>query len=409
MTRPRFTRGYCPCSLPIACPHPLQRPTGSADISSVPYERAPLKVFHFIHDLGPGGAEHVLVDLARVASGSGIEMTVISMMPTDGLRYPEILRSLGVVVHSLELLAWWDPRGPGRLRRLVSVVRPHLLHSHLKHADVVAGRVATSVGIPHVSTLHVIEDQVSGLARVKRWLGTRSRRRTAAVTIAVSDAQRAWYLDMSGEDPKRVVTLRNGVPDPGSTDPAVRAAVRRDLGVGPDTVVATMVAVMRPGKGHDVLLDAAPLFDDGIVVVLVGDGELATQVTQRAGRLGGRVIIAGFREDVPRLLAGSDLVIHPSLTDALPTAVVQAAAAGLPVVASRVGGIPEIVTEESGILVAPGDRIGLALAVNRLAADSGTRLLMGKVARERYEELFTSSAWLDGMRRVYDVAVRGGR
>ncbi|MEK7252213.1 MAG: glycosyltransferase family 4 protein [Actinomycetota bacterium] len=373
------------------------------------HDRAPLRVFHLIHDLGPGGAEHVLVDLARVANGAGIEMTVVSMMPTTGLRYPEILRNLGVGVHSLELRAWWDPRGPGRLRRLIADLRPHLLHSHLKHADVVAGRVASSLSIPHVSTLHVIEDEVSVLGRLKRWVGARSRRRTAAMTIAVSDAQRQWYLDMSGEDPGRVVTLRNGVPDPGPTDLAVRAAVRRELGIGPEAVVATMVAVMRPGKGHDVLLDALPLFHDGIVVVLVGDGELAAEVRDRARRFEGRVIVTGFREDVPRLLAGSDLLIHPSQADALPTAVVQAAAGGLPVVASKVGGIPEIVTDESGILIPPGDRAGLALAVNRLAADPGARLLMGKVARERYEELFTSAIWLDGLLRVYEVALHNNR
>ena len=92
--------------------------------------------------------------------------------------------------------------------------------------------------------------------------------------------------------------------------------------------MATMVAVMRPGKGHDVLLDALPLFHDGIVVVLVGDGELAAEVRDRARRFEGRVIVTGFREDVPRLLAGSDLLIHPSQADALPTAVVQAAAGG---------------------------------------------------------------------------------
>ena len=74
------------------------------------HDRFPLRVFHLIHDLGPGGAEHVLVDLARVANGAGIEMTVVSMMPTTGLRYPEILRNLGVGVHSLELRAWWDPQ-----------------------------------------------------------------------------------------------------------------------------------------------------------------------------------------------------------------------------------------------------------------------------------------------------------
>lgn len=369
-------------------------------------DRGSIRVCHLIHHLGPGGAEHVLVDLARVAAKAGIDMTVVSMMPTIGLHYPDVLRDLGVVVRSLDLRAWWDPRGPRRLRGIVAELRPQVLHSHLKHADVVAGRVAASTGIPHVSTLHVIETAAWGLARLKRGIATRSRRRTAAVTIAVSDAQRDWYLAMSGEDPRRVVTLRNGVPDPGPADPALRSTVRSELGVAPDAIVAAMVAVMRPGKGHDVLFDALPHLDGRVVVVLVGDGELMPQVGERAQRHPGRVVVAGFREDVPRLLAGVDLVICPSLADALPTALLHTAAAGLPAVASAVGGIPEIVTTESGVLVAPGDPGALADAVNRLAADPDTRTWMGKAARQRYEAMFSSSAWVDELRRIYGTVLR---
>jgi hypothetical protein len=91
----------------------------------------PLRALHLIHDLGPGGAEHVLVDLATVAAGAGIDLTVVSMLPTTGLRYPDLLRAAGVRVASLDLRAWWDPRGPRRLRRLIETGRPDLLHSHL--------------------------------------------------------------------------------------------------------------------------------------------------------------------------------------------------------------------------------------------------------------------------------------
>ncbi len=364
-------------------------------------QRALVKVCHLIHDLGPGGAEHVLVDLASVAASAGLEMSVVSMMPTDGLRYPEVLRGLGITVRSLGLHAWWDPRGPRRLRRVVDELRPEVLHSHLKHADVVAGRVATQTGIPQVSTLHVIEDRVSGLGRFKRGLATRSRRRTAAMTIAVSQAQRRWYLEMSGEDPARVVTVHNGIPDPGRPDLQLRDLVRGELGVGPDTVVAAMVAVMRPGKGHDILFESLAAIVPEVTVVLAGDGELMPTFTELARHHPGRVVLTGFREDVPRLLAGVDLVVHPSRADAFPTALVHAAAAGLPVVASAVGGIPEIVTPATGILVAPGDAVALAGAVNRLAADPKARHKMGAAARLRFEEAFTAARWVEALRDIY--------
>ncbi|MBI5156903.1 MAG: glycosyltransferase family 4 protein [Acidimicrobiia bacterium] len=364
-----------------------------------------IRVCHLIHDLGPGGAEHVLVDLARVAKPAGLDMSVVSMLPTEGLRYPEALREAGVTVRSLDLRSWWDPRGPRRLRRVVDELRPQVLHSHLKHADVVAGRVAMRTGIPQVSTLHVIEDDVAALGRLKRAIAMRSRRRTAAMTIAVSDAQRQWYLAMSGEDPRRVVTIRNGIPDPGPVAPAARAAVRAELGIRHDAVAAAMVAVMRPGKGHDVMLAAMAAVDPQVSIVLVGDGELMDAVVEGSRRHLGRVILTGFREDVARLLGGVDLVIHPSTADALPTALVHAAAAGLPVIASAVGGIPEIVTAESGILIGPGDAPALAAAINALAADPARRTRMGEAARRRFEERFTAQRWIAELRAIYETVI----
>ena len=145
-----------------------------------------IRVCHLIHDLGPGGAEHVLVDLGRLAGPAGLEMSVVSMLPTEGLRYPEVMRQSGVTVRSLDLRSWWDPRGPRRLQSVVAELRPQVLHSHLKHADVVAGRVAARTGIPQVSTLHVIEDGVGVVGRLKRVIATRSRRRTAAMTIGAA-------------------------------------------------------------------------------------------------------------------------------------------------------------------------------------------------------------------------------
>jgi len=364
-----------------------------------------IRVCHLIHDLGPGGAEHVLVDLARLAGPAGLDMSVVSMLPTEGLRYPEALRECGVTVRSLDLRSWWDPRGPRRLRRVIADLRPQVLHSHLKHADVVAGRVAARTGIPQVSTLHVIEDRVGLLGRMKRAIATRSRRRTAAMTIAVSEAQRQWYLAMSGEAPARVVTIHNGIPDPGRADGARRAAARAELGIGPETVAAAMVAVMRPGKGHDVVLAAMAALAPEVTVVLVGDGELLDEVADQARRHPGRVILTGFRQDVAGVLGGVDLVIHPSYADALPTALMHAAAAGLPVVATAVGGIPEIVTPESGILIAPGDAPGLAEAVNALAADPARRARMGEAARRRFEANFSAERWMADLRDVYEAVI----
>jgi len=361
----------------------------------------PVRACHLIHDLGPGGAEHGLVDLASVATGAGLDMSVVSMMPLGDLRYPRMLTAAGVEVRSLDLRAWWDPRGPRRLAGMIGGLSLDVLHSHLKHADVIAGRVSRRVGVPHVSTLHVIEDRATGLALRKRDFAARSRIESAARTIAVSDAVRTWYLATYPERPERVVTIHNGVPEPRRFDDVERSAVRSELGVPPDRVMALMAAVVRAGKGHDVLLRAAEQVPE-VVFVIAGDGPEMASVRRLADRLPpGRVVLPGFREDVPRLLAAADLVVHPALFDALPTTLIHAFAAGVPAVASDVGGIPEIVTSGTGVLVAPGDAAALASAIRDLAGDADVRRWMGKAARERYEEEFSGTRWAGRLIDLY--------
>ena len=364
-----------------------------------------VRVCHLIHELGPGGAEHVLVDLARVAPAAGLEMRVLSLMPLGGHRYPQMLRDLGVRVDSLDLPSRWDPRGLGRAVRLLRADPPDLLHSHLKHADLVAAYAAPRLGIPMVSTLHLVEDEVGLVGRLKRGLGARARRRGAARTIAVSDALRSWYLSAFPEEPGRVVTIPNGIPAPEPVGAERRAGLRAELGVPDGTLLAAHVAIFRPGKGHDDLISAAGLLGDlPVRFGMAGSGPEEARLRSRVEDegLSGRVVFAGFREDVAGLLAASDLVVHPSHADALPTALIHALAAGVPAVATRVGGIPEILGEACGVLVPPGDPAALAAAIGAVAGDGERRRMMGEAARARFGALFEGMAWARRLRALYD-------
>lgn len=363
-----------------------------------------MRVCHLIHELGPGGAEHVLVDLARVAPGAGIEMRVLSLMPLGEHRYPQLLSELGVRVDSLDLPSRWDPRGLRRAVRLLRPDPPDLLHSHLKHADLVAAYAAPRLGIPMISTLHLVEDEVGMVGRLKRDLGALARRRRAARTIAVSEALRCWYLEAFPIDPDGVVTIPNGVPAPEPVPPERRTALRAELGVPDGRLLAATVAIFRKGKGHDDLLDAAALLGDApVCFVLAGNGPEEARLRARveSAGLAGRVVFAGFHEDVAALLAAADLVVHPSHADALPTALIHALAAGLPAVATRVGGIPEIVGDDAGILVAPGEPAALAGAVRDLAGDPGRRREMGEAARSRFAARFEGAAWARRLATLY--------
>jgi glycosyltransferase involved in cell wall biosynthesis len=360
---------------------------------------------HVIHDLRPGGAEHVLVDLASVARRAGIDLSVVSMLPTEGLRYADALVRAGVRVETLGLQGWWDPRGPRRMRRALADLAPDVVHTHLKHADVIGGRAADRLGIPHISTLHLVEDDSGRVAAWKRDVAMRSRMRTAARTIAVSDALRGWYLDHSGASPEAVITIRNGVPDPGPSNLAEIEAVRRELGIPEHSLMGAMIAVMRPGKGHDILIEAARMVEDpSIVFVLAGDG-VEEPGLRAAAASDDRIVFAGFRDDVSRVLAAADFAVHPSLADALPTALIHALAASRPIIASDVGGIPEIVPEHGGLLVTPGDPSELASAIDRLASTADTRVWMGKRGRERYDAEFEAITWAERLRALYGEIV----
>jgi glycosyltransferase involved in cell wall biosynthesis len=253
-----------------------------------------------------------------------------------------------------------------------------------------------------VSTLHLIEDRVGVAGRLKRGAAARQRMRCAARTIAVSEATRRWYLETFGEDPSRVTTIRNGIPDPGMIPEAARNSVRADLGIPSGVPLVVTIALLRPGKGHDLLLEAARAVPDARFVV-AGDGPEEGRLRSLAERLGvaDRVAFVGFRDDVARLAGAADLVVHPSTADALPTAIIHALAVGAVIVASDVGGIPEIVAGEAGVLVPSGDPAALAEAIAVLLDDPGRREQIGAAARARFEEVFDGRTWARRLAEVY--------
>jgi len=369
-----------------------------------------LRVCHLIHSLGPGGAEHVLVDLAEVAALANIDLSVVSLMPfpaTEG--HVADLRDRGATVASVGLSSRWDPRAFGRAVRVIEAQRPDVLHTHLKHADLVGAVAARRLRIPMVSTLHLIENTATPVGRGKRWLGAQARLRAADVTIAVSDALRCWYLESFAAEPARVVTLRNGV-SAHPVSPESRSLVRTELGIGTATTVVTNLAMMRPGKGHEDLIEAVRLLGPelDVVVVLAGDGPQRVPLEALAHRFdpdGRRILFAGFRRDVSALLSASDIVVHPTLFDALPTALIHALAAGLPSVASDVGGVPEIVTPATGVLVGPGRPDEIARALRELVCAPRRREEMGIAARARFDAEFAAPIWVRRLRDIYNGVV----
>ena len=196
--------------------------------------------------------------------------------------------------------------------------------------------------------------------------------------------------------------------------PLLPAALLRRLGIA-DEPCLLMAARIVPAKGHDTALRAlARLTDQPWTLLVAGDhhGDLGPQMQALAQELGiaGRVRFLGLREDVPALMAASDVLLAPSRREALSLTLLEASACGLPIVATRVGGIGEVVEEgASGFLVAPDDPPALAAALAPLLADAALRARCGARARQRFEEGFLEDAMFDKTVAVYQEACGGQR
>jgi glycosyltransferase involved in cell wall biosynthesis len=366
----------------------------------------PLRILHIIHSLAPGGAEAVLIDLAAAAPTANLKLAVMPLVQGVDQRYLHALHALDVPVFGLDLPSRWDPRAVPRSLTMLKAWRPHIVHSHMQHADVVAALAARRLRVPMVSTLHALHEEPGAVFRAKRLVAAAARLSTAARTISVSDAQRRWYLNaFPRADARHVVTIHNGVADPRArpTDPAATAELRRLFGVPATAVMVVQIGMLRPGKGHTDLLTAVRMLSEhpAVHVVIIGDGPLRAQVEVAARDVADRVRFIGFRHDVPAILDSCDIVVQPSEFDALPTALIQALAAGKPAVATAVGGIPEIVTADEGVLISPRDPSALAAAIGALAADPQRRTRLGISARRRFERYFESRAWAAALQDLY--------
>ncbi len=286
------------------------------------------------------------------------------------------------------------------LRDLVRRVKPDLVHTHSTKAGLLGRWAAALAGVPAVHTAHSWSFS-DGVSSSRRALAVPVEAVTARLTrriIAVSDADREvaerWHV-ARGE---RVTVVHNGVADvPERAEPDA---------AGPPTLA--MVARLAPPKDHALLLHAlGGLKDLPWRVALVGDGPGRATIEATVARLGiaDRVDLLGLRRDVPAVLARAHVGALISRQEGFPLAVLEAMRAGLPVIASDVGGAREAVTAETGLLVARDDEAGLRDALRRVLSTPALRRSLGDAGRRRYEERFTAAAMITRTLDVYAKAV----
>ena len=372
-----------------------------------------------IDNLSVGGAELLVAEFAGVARQAGIELTVATLrdastfegsLPPDArFAAGERLRRQGIEPAVVPITSLLNPSDLRRVRRHLASVAPDVLHTHLGASDTVGGLAARSLGIPSVSTIHRDQPLYNRRSRARSVLTDFVRRHTARRVIVVSEAARAAYLARAGRRQDRVVTVHNGITT--SPEPGAGGAVRAELGLGPDQTVVTMLAQMRPEKRFDVAVEAVAALRESfpdLRFLIVGEGALRGDVERLAAPLADTALVLGHRTDPMAVFDATDVVLYPTDADAFPTSLLEAMIAGVPVVASAVGGIPEIIEHErTGLLVPPPPRASDFVGpLARLVGDPGLRTRFGSAGVERFQREFSGERWAAQIRDVYDAVLR---
>ncbi|SCZ65906.1 glycosyltransferase [Thiohalomonas denitrificans] len=373
----------------------------------------PGKVLHLRCSGGFLGAESVVMELACHSPEFGYEPIIC--VPYDvGDPVPDLVsvsKEAGIRTIPLPCRSRLDLSVLKQLAHLVRDDGVDIVHAHGYREDIHAALAI--VGTPLVATNHLWKRSNRTL-RLYAWLDRQALRRFDRI-VAVS---RPILEEMNtlGLPAHKLVHIANGVDaDRFAAPTPEREASRTRLGLGPESQIIGMVSSLTAEKGHRFALEALARLRERFArtrLVVVGDGPELPALQALAEDLGiaDRVHFAGRRDDIPALLPALDLFLLPSLTEGLPMAMLEAMAAGIPVIASRVGDVGSVIEEgRSGITVPPGDVAALSAAMEALLASPQTLRNTGNAGRARVREGFSSAAMAQSYCELYDGCLREGR
>ncbi len=379
----------------------------------------PVRVLRVIARLNMGGpAQHVGLLSGKRMEARGYKTLLVhgSLAPGEE-SLQEFAESEGAELVFVPALV--QPIQPGsdlrafrELAHLVRRFRPDIVHTHTAKAGFV-GRSAALTVRPRPIVVHTYHGHVlkgyfgSAKTTVYREL-ERSAGRVTDRLIGVSQATVDDLVELKVAPRERFSVVPLGLALEGFTrlDPAPDPRARRELGVNADEVLFTFVGRVVPIKRIDLLLEALALAlrsGSRVRLAIAGDGEIrqGLEATARGLGIADSVRFLGYRRDLPRIAAASDAAVLSSDNEGTPVSLIEAAAAGRPVVATDVGGVREVVNDETGILVPPGDAAALAGGIEELALNPVLRARLGRQARERAVVRFSAERLIEDIDSLY--------
>ncbi len=371
-----------------------------------------MRVLHLISSAGFYGAENALVSLAAASQKAGACRPVVGVLRDARNPHQEAAdqaRQRGLEAEVFACSGRLDPRTIRAIRRKAQEMRVDLMHSHGYKSNFYAYLAARPVGIPVLATCHTGTDrpEMTAALRLYDWLDRGILRRVNQV-VAVSPAI-AEVLRQRGIPAERIAVVPNGV------DVERFRNARPALALPEGAKAVGMVGRLTAHKGPDCFLEAASIVAVRIPearFVLVGDGPERSRLERAAAQsgFGDRIVFTGVRHDMPAVYASLSVFALPSYSEGLPMSVLEAMAAGVPVIASRVGAIPQLIeSERDGLLVHPGAPAKLAEAIVRVLEHPAWAQELSRSAQQRVMREYSSESMARRYQPLYESLCRSGR
>jgi L-malate glycosyltransferase len=371
-----------------------------------------IKLLKMLTNFRIGGTERQVANLARGIDSSQFDLHLACLCHTGELL--EELETLRVPRPEFRIGSLYSPRTLWQGIRLAHYVRRNLIqivHSYGFYPNVFAVPFARLAGAA------IVVASIRDTGDLLTPMQTRLQKlvcRFADCVLVNAEAIRESLIEQ-GYDPSKIVVIRNGIALSNFARGERNAALRRDLGFPPSARLVAVFSRLNPMKGVEYFLDAAIILAErfpDVRFLVAGDGGSRKELEDRACRLGlgSRIVFAGFRSDVRELLSEAAISVLPSLSEGTSNTLLESMAAGIPVIATRVGGNPEVIEDGvSGLLVPPRDSAAIAAAMIRLLEDEDLALRLGQAGMRRVSELFSLSGSVQQTEHLYQrlVEVKG--
>jgi len=364
-----------------------------------------MRIVHLVIGGDLAGGQAIALRLAKAARDRGDDVAFVAPEPGP---FVDLVRAEDMPVHLLQLRRTYQLRQALRLARLLRREGADVLHTHTLAAANVLGRTSGRLAaVPVISHLHIENHFRPATRPLLRSLDNATARLCARL-VAVSEKTSHAY-ERQGYPRGRIEVVYSGVELDGR---GTVSDLRSELGIPHGVPLVGEVARLCDVKGQRELIEAFASLPEARLVLIGVDlergGAFQEELEREAERLGvrGRVVFAGRRTDAAELLGQLDVVALPSWTEGLPLVLLEAMARRRAVVATPVGGTPELVVDgETGLLVPPRDPDALAVAIRRLLADPGLRTRMGDAGYRRVAERFSADAMCRRVLELYDEVV----